>query len=107
MKSAKTIHKKTKRIAFVREGQKTVQEPCINSSYLNSTNDWQVKVDLGGILKIPSNITITNLRPDIILVSESTHQLGIIELTVPSEHRIEVSNDMKKTKYAPIVEWQD
>ena len=39
-----------------------------------------------------------------ILVSESTHHLGIIELTVPSEHRIEVSNEMKKAKYAPIVE---
>ena len=28
----------------------------------------------------------------------------MIELTLPSEHRIEVSNEMKKAKYAPIVE---
>ena len=88
----------------MKEGDKTVQEPCINGSYLNSANDWQVKVDLEGSLKIPSNITITNLRPDMILVSESTHQLGIIELTVPSEHRIEESNEMKNAKYAQIVE---
>ena len=80
----------------MKEGEKTVQEPCIKSSYLNSANDCQVKVDLDESLKIPSNITITNLRPDMILVSESTHHLGIIELTVPSEHMIEVSNEMKK-----------
>ena len=69
---------------------------------MNSANDWQVKVDLRGSLKIPSDIIITNLRPDMIL--ESTQQLGIIEVTVLSEHRIEVSNEMKKAKYAPIVE---
>ena len=85
-KPAKTIQIKAKSIAFVKVGGKTVHEPCINSNYLNSAYDWQVKVDLRGSLKIPSNISITNFRPDMIQVSESTQQLGIIELTVPSEH---------------------
>ena len=94
-----------KTMAFVKEGQKKpTQEPCSNSSYLNSANDWQVKVDLRGKLKIPSSITITDLRPDMIIVSESTKQLGIIELTVPNENRIEVSSEIKKAKYAPLAE---
>ena len=75
-----------------------------NRSYLDTANDWEVRVDLKGRLKIPSSITITDLRPDMILISESTKQLGIIELTVPNESRIEVSGEMKRAKYAPIVE---
>ena len=61
-------------------------------------------MDLNGKLKIPSSITITDLRPDMVLISESTRQLGIIELTVPNENRIEVSGELKKAKYAPIAE---
>ena len=61
-------------------------------------------MDLKGSLKIPSSITITNLRPDMLLMSESTKQLGIIELTVPSENRIEVSKKLKKAKYTPLAE---
>ena len=59
---------------------------------------------MNGGMKIPSSITVTNLRPDMILLSESTKQLGIIELTVPSENRIEVSSELKKAKYAPLAE---
>ena len=104
-KGAKIVNVKMKTMAFVKEGQKKpTQEPCSNSSYLNSANDWQVKVDLRGKLKIPSSITITDLRPDMIIVSESTKQLGIIELTVPNENRIEVSSEIKKAKYAPLAE---
>ena len=39
-----------------------------------------------------------------LLMSESTKQLGIIELTVPSENRIEVSSELKKAKYTPLAE---
>ena len=55
-------------------------------------------------IQVPSSITATNLRPDMLLLSESTKQLGIIELTVPSKIRIEVSNKLKKAKYAPLAE---
>ena len=46
----------------------------------------------------------TNLRPDIMLISESTKQLYFIELTVPSEERIEMSSQLKRNKYAVIEE---
>ena len=55
-------------------------------------------------MKIPSGITVTNLRPDMLLLSESIKQLGIIELTVPNDNRLEVSSKIKKVKYAPLAE---
>ena len=58
----------------------------------------QKKLEMYKINKIPSYIIISNFRPDM----EIAHQLGIIELTIPGEHRIKVANKMK-VKYAPIV----
>ena len=63
-----------------------------------------MKVDVGRRLVIPVHIMETSLRPDIILISERTKQLGIIELTVPSEARVEVSHQLKLMKYTPIEE---
>ena len=57
-----------------------------------------MSVDLEGRLKIPSEITVTHLRPDMILISKDTKQLGIIELTVPIEDRIEISGEKKRNK---------
>ena len=105
VKTSKPVSCKTKSITFVKEGEKPEKDHTNqNRSYLDTANDWEVRVDLKGRLKIPSSITITDLRPDMILISESTKQLGIIELTVPNESRIEVSGEMKRAKYAPIVE---
>ena len=39
-----------------------------------------------------------------ILLSESTKRIGLIELTVPSEERVEVSGELKKAKYASLQE---
>ena len=57
-------------------------------------------MDLGKRLVIPVHILETQQRPGMILVSERSKQLTIIELTVPSEERIDVSSEMMK--YAPI-----
>ena len=48
-----------------------------------------MRVDLGRQLKFPEEIAITSLRPDIVLWSQSTKQVALIELTVPWEERIE------------------
>ena len=90
-------------IHFVKEGQKKEQEgQKHNESYLSSAKDWKVSVDLDKKLKIPAEITLTNLRPDMILVSKSSRQLGVVELTVPNEDRIEVSGELKRAKYEKI-----
>ena len=103
--SSKVENRKT-RIKFVKEGQKverSLQEEE-NYSYLTAAKDWKVTVDVDKSLKIPAEICNTNLRPDIIIVSRVTKQIGIVELTVPNEDRIEVSGELKRLKYEQIAQ---
>ena len=97
---------KTKeRMHFLKEGEKPKKEDKVQKkedSYLDSANDWKLDVDLNGRLKVPTEITTTNLRPDMMLISRQTKQVGFIELTVPNEDRIEVSGEMKRAKYEAI-----
>ena len=69
---------------------------------MDGAADWQLQVDLDGKLKVPQEVTDTNLRPDMILTSRSSRRMGVIELTVPTEERIEVSSELKKAKYAGL-----
>lgn len=66
--------------------------------------DWAMTVDLERQLKIPTHITQSKLRPDIIVVSEATKQLILLELTVPWEERIEEAQERKREKYQKLVE---
>lgn len=69
-----------------------------------TARDWVMSVDLERQLKIPPHITKTSLRPDIILVSEATKQLVLLELTVPWEERMEEVQERKREKYQELVE---
>ncbi|XP_064193957.1 uncharacterized protein LOC135256013 [Anguilla rostrata] len=60
--------------------------------------DWQLLVDLERQLKFPNHIAGTTLRPDIVLVSESTKQAVLLELTVPWEDRLEEAVERKLSK---------
>lgn len=57
-------------------------------------------MDLERQLKFPSHITVTTLRPHIALMSESTKQVVLLELTVPWEDRLEEAFERKLSKYA-------
>ena len=63
-----------------------------------------MSVDLDGRLRVPERVTETNLRPDMLLISDSSKRMGIVELTVPSEERVEVAGEMKREKYEVIVQ---
>ena len=94
-----------KRIQFVKAGEKrTPTQKSLLGSYLDGATDWKLMSDLDGNLKFPIQVADTNKRPDMILVSESTKRIGLIELTVPSEERVEVSGELKKARYAPLQE---
>ena len=54
---------------------------------LATARDWQLSVDLGGQLKFPERITRTSLRPDLVLTSDSTKQIVLLELTVKQQER--------------------
>ncbi|RXN29637.1 reverse transcriptase [Labeo rohita] len=97
-------HSKPKTIRFHRAGEKPTIPAGGRLGLLTTATDWQLEVDLDKQLKIPSRITSTRLRPDMIIVSDSTKQLIILELTVPWEERMEEANERKRAKYQELVE---
>ncbi|CAL4141531.1 unnamed protein product, partial [Meganyctiphanes norvegica] len=94
-----------KKIQFVKAGEKRAPtQKSLPVSYLDGANDWKLMADLDRNLKFPKQVADTNQRPDMILLSESIKRISLIELTVPSEDRVEVSGELKKAKYAPLQE---
>ncbi|TWW64138.1 hypothetical protein D4764_03G0011460 [Takifugu flavidus] len=89
-------------ITFVRAGEKA-QQPSSFGGLLTTAQDWKLQVDLGRQLKFPEHISTTSLRPDMVLTSESTKQVVLVELTVPWEDRLEEANERKRAKYANLV----
>ncbi|XP_077372334.1 uncharacterized protein LOC144033646 [Festucalex cinctus] len=89
-------------IAFVKAGEKPQQHRGEAVGLLATAQDWQLKVDLGKQLKFPENIAVTTLRPDIVLVSETTRQVVLLELTVPWEDRMEEAFERKRAKYEEL-----
>ena len=90
---------------FVKAGERkpdTRRKERTKRSYLDGAADWRLKVDLDRRLQVPEEVAPTNLRPDLILVSDSARKMGVMELTVPNEDRVEVSNEMKRSKYATL-----
>ena len=61
-------------------------------------------VDLGKQLKFPAQITVTSLRPDIIILSAASKQLALIELTVPWEDLKEEAFERTHAKYQGLLE---
>ena len=93
------------KIDFIRSGEKKKKAaPSPLRSYLDGAGDWSLKVDLDNRLRVPERVSETNLRPDMLLISDSTKRMGIVELTVPSEERVEIAGEMKREKYQRIVQ---
>ena len=93
-----------RKIVFVKAGEKNeTKKPVQEDSILASAKDWKMSVDLGKQLKVPTDVAATDLRPDIIITSHKSKQMYIIELTVPTEERIEVSGELKRTKYEVLI----
>ncbi|XP_061093280.1 uncharacterized protein LOC133125737 [Conger conger] len=100
---AKQFRPSKRTIAFVRAGEQATTARRTSAGILTSARDWQLLVDLERQLKFPSHIAATTLRPDIVLVSESTKQAVMLELTVPWEDRLEEAFERKLSKYAGLV----
>lgn len=71
--------------------------PASNSTRL-------LKVNLGKQLKFPETVATTTLRPDMLLISETSKHIVLLELTVTWKDRIEEANERKRAKYAELVE---
>ena len=55
--------------------------------------------DLKQRMEFPTEIAVTNKRPDIVILSAKTKQVVLLELTVSWEERIEEVYERKNLKY--------
>lgn len=67
-----------------------------------TAQDWQLKVDLGRQLRFPVTIAETSLGPEIVLVSETSRQVVLLELTVHWEDGMEEAYERKRAKYEEL-----
>ena len=64
--------------------------------------------DLPGYLapgggSIPPHVLVTNQRPDIVIINESSREVVVLELTCPWDDNISRSHTYKEGKYAPLI----
>ncbi|KAK0146506.1 hypothetical protein N1851_014169 [Merluccius polli] len=88
-------------ITFIRAGQKEQYHRPSSTGGLHRHHRSRLAAPIRQ-LKFPGYITATSLRPDMVLPSESTKQVVILELTVPWEDRIEEAHECKRAKYAEL-----
>lgn len=76
----------------------------IPSEILKQANDWEFLLDEEhNQIVFPPQILETAKRPDIIIYSERTKTVILIELTVPIEQNLTNANLRKKCKYSELV----
>ena len=89
-------------IKFVSAGyQKSDSKKSPNIGLLNFASDWQVLSDLDSLV-IPPYLAITQLRPDVLIISKSTFTVIILELTCPCEENMESWHITKTDKYSNL-----
>ena len=66
--------------------------------------DWQVYDDLDDSLQVPEFLTVTSLRPDVLLMSPTIKRVILIELTCPAEENLTDRHFDKIEKYSPLRE---
>ena len=74
---------------------------------LSMARDWELRVDIEKKLISPPTVETTQ-RPDVLLISESTKKMVVIELTVSWETRCQEAYERKIVKYKePLMEcWE-
>ena len=73
-----------------------------SENVLGSATDWEIAADLPDWRNYPHTVKETGRRPDIVLWSESSAKMFLIELTVPYESRVEVQHQFKLAKYEDL-----
>ena len=91
-------------VQFVTAGQAGKKCPKSDkTSVLAPGKDWSMRADLHKQLRFPFDITITTLRPDMVLWSTTEKRVLLVELTVPWEQNIQEAYERKKARYADLV----
>jgi hypothetical protein len=94
---------------FVRKGEtkKRGSQPPerLTQSVLACANDWKLLVDFDAKkVEFPPAILATPLRPDIVLWSQMSRVVVLIELTCPAEEGMRAAQLRKETKYSELLD---
>lgn len=99
----KVKKKPTKKMMFVKEGEKPPTNSAKATCLLEQADDWKIIVDLPGCAyDFPANIVITEKRPDLVVWSENIKIIIIMELTVPAERNVFTAHEKKEEKYESL-----
>ena len=96
---------KVRPVKFVAEGTppptkvRQEQEPV---GLLTTADDWVFLADLDKRLVFPPNIVVTSLRPDIVIFSNRSSTVIMVELTCPSEENVERQHEIKLLRYTDL-----
>ena len=77
-------------------------------SFFKSVNENNLEMicdlpgSLEGISTIPSDIVVTNLRPDLVLIDRQSMEITMLELTVPYDSNIDSAHERKSERYEPL-----
>ena len=73
-------------------------DKCLNKQKYTCYVDLEgSQISAGGT--IPSNLVVTKLKPDVVIIDKSNKTATIFELTIPAEHRIKTAHELKYQKY--------
>ena len=88
-------------VKFHREGEQSQPAAAKRAKQwglLKGAQDWQVLADLSEALHFPCHITITTVRPDIVIWFDLRKCVYLVELTVPWEGNFYFGNERKRTR---------
>ena len=103
-RQTRPVKSKMTYISFQKAGESKGASMKQSQGILATAGDWQMVADIHGRMQFPANIAATNSRPDLVLWSEGTKQVIMLELTVPWEERMEEAHQRKLLKYQQLVE---
>jgi len=97
-------------IKFVRPGEvlqkknrPKTKSPLIRSFLLGQSSDWKLQIDYTkNTAPFPVHICVTEKRPDIVLYSDSSKTVILVELTCPAEENIADARLRKEIKYSDL-----
>jgi len=94
-------------IKFVKEGSKPVKPStscgtAAKPGLLSQGEGWKLLSDLDKRLVFPAQIVVTSLRPDIVIYSDRSKTVIMIELTCPSEENFQKQHLAKLARYTDL-----
>ena len=69
---------------------------------LSKAKDWEVSADLQGERHCHKVLQESGKRPDLVMASTATDSFILVELTVPWEDRMDLSNALKSDRYLDL-----